>query len=169
MSRINRVPHGLQDILGSVSQGDNPNDILTEVRAITDLFPLWAMERLAVSRVSATLVSLGTNMDLPIPDGELWIPHAFSTGIVGANTVGDEFAMEMLILNTPNIFGTTSRFWSSEVHTFSQIGELRTFTYTFPFPIAFGAGTVFRFSPSRLAQTVNNIGEGSLFYWLLNT
>ena len=131
--------------------------------------PLWAMERLAVTRENATLVSLGTNMDIPVPDGELWIPHAFSTGIVGANTVGDVFAMEMLILNTPNIVGTTPRFWSSEPHTFAQIGELKTFTYSFPFPIAFGAGTVFRFSPSRLAQTVDNVGEAAMFYWLLKT
>jgi len=78
VSTINRLPWGLQDILGSVSQGDNPDDLLRQVRASFDMWPLWTPERLRMTPVGATLDEEGEASVIQIPNGEYWMPHSIS-------------------------------------------------------------------------------------------
>lgn len=46
MSKINTPPIGLQSLLGSQSFGDNPSDLLQQVRPAIDLLPFWGSTKL---------------------------------------------------------------------------------------------------------------------------
>lgn len=167
MSVINRVPWGLQDILGSTSQGKNPSELLDQVRPSFDMFPLWAMERLETRRVFTTLVSVGTNLDIEIPDGEMWIPFHMQAGITGVNDIGTIIGFELLILNMIGA-GTSSRYWGSDVITAVAVGEIINLSFDFPYPVLWESGTVFRMSPSVYVRPVaNDSGEANIFFWKL--
>ena len=96
MSRINRVPKGLQDLLGSQNLGDNPSDLSLLVQPQVDMFPFWSAERLTVignvtfsfSNSDAVLATF------TIPDGEAWIPLHISAQAALAS-VGDSVRLEI--------------------------------------------------------------------------
>jgi len=81
MSRINRVPRGLQDLLGSTNQGDNPSDLLPDVRATFDIFPFWAVERLRVAFKSSVNPSTIASQFHIIPDNEMWLVKVITTTV----------------------------------------------------------------------------------------
>lgn len=59
MSKINTPPVGLQSLLGSQSFGDNPNDLLEQVRPIVDLTPFWGSNKLEVQWSSGNRAAPG--------------------------------------------------------------------------------------------------------------
>ena len=99
MSRINRLPWGLQDLLGSNSQGDNPSELMQDVRPQFDMLPLWAVERITFANAfRADAGAPGSSIQIVIPTGEMWIPLWLS-GFVSASTIGDEFGVTLIMLD----------------------------------------------------------------------
>lgn len=75
MSLINRLPLGLQSLLGSKSLGDNPSELLQEVRPTVQLNEFWSVENIrAQSTTDAGPVTTGSAESLLIPSGEIWSP-----------------------------------------------------------------------------------------------
>lgn len=74
MSRINRVPRGLQDLFGNTAAGRNPADLLQEVRPIIDLLPLWITEKLDYVPFTGSFAAVFQQNTIRVPQGELWIP-----------------------------------------------------------------------------------------------
>lgn len=59
MSRINRPPSGLQQLLGSQNFGENPDELLQEVRPVIDCLPFFGADLLKVARASGANVNEG--------------------------------------------------------------------------------------------------------------
>lgn len=73
MSRINRLPLGLLDYLGSKTQGDNPSEFLQEVRPTLNLTPFLLAERLE-HKFNRREESVTANSDFfTVPSGQAWL------------------------------------------------------------------------------------------------
>jgi len=74
MSLINRVPKGLQDLLGSKNFGKNPAELLQQVRAAVDLLPFWAVEKINFARtIGGGAITAGSAAtSTAVPTGEIW-------------------------------------------------------------------------------------------------
>lgn len=141
MSKINRLPWGLQDILGSVSQGDNPSELLKDVRASFDMWPLWTPERLRFVRTGAVLDAEGEAVSTTIPDGEYWMPITFSMKMVASAAVGTVFSMQMGMGNLPDNQGFALSLSQSDVFTTTSISQSFVHAYSFPYRILLSPGT----------------------------
>jgi len=79
MGVINRVPLGLQDLLGSSNQGDNPSNLAEIVAPVLDLQQYLAAERRFFQLETAVQqFSDGQGGLISVPAGELWFIDAFS-------------------------------------------------------------------------------------------
>jgi len=78
MSRINRVPYGLQELLGSTAQGDNPSELLQEVRPAFDIEPYWHADRVVSTDGSVAAIGIGAGLAFTVPAGEYWVPIMLS-------------------------------------------------------------------------------------------
>lgn len=78
MSAINRPPLGLQGLLGSQNFGDNPSDLLQQVRPTIDLFPFLGSQVLSQRQIQGGRVDQGLIVTQPVESGEVW-------AIVGAS------------------------------------------------------------------------------------
>lgn len=89
MSKINRVPKGLQDLFGNTAAGVNPAELLQEVRPSIDLTALWSMEQTKWRAQPGTIAAVFQQVNLRVPKGEMWIPLTMSadvtTTVVGEN------------------------------------------------------------------------------------
>lgn len=104
MSRINRVPFGLQDLLGSTNFGDNPSELAPVVAPTLDL-NLW----LASERREATYGNLvagtsdGVGGQLVVPEGEMWI---CSLAGITLSTIGTDAKDVWLSLTIQDVRGS---------------------------------------------------------------
>jgi len=125
VSRINRVPFGLQELLGNAAQGDNPSELLDGVRADFDIEPLWHADRLQTAEATSSQSALSAGVQITVPSGEYWRPISMSgkmaiavgdsTGIILSVTLlpqSDVIFFEdsgiITPLETTNIFATHS-------------------------------------------------------------
>lgn len=72
MSRINRVPFGLQDLLGSQNFGDNPSELAQVVAPSLDMLPFLSAERMSYEYASASVSGNAEIASMVVPEGELW-------------------------------------------------------------------------------------------------
>lgn len=72
MSRINRVPFGLQDLLGSQNFGDNPSELGGVVAPVLDMSPYLTAERYSYKHDTDVLADNGQITTFLVPDGEIW-------------------------------------------------------------------------------------------------
>lgn len=91
MSQINRVPQGLQDLLGSKNFGDNPADLGSIVAPTLDLFTFLAGERLTWETSVGVVNTTGITSQFDVPDGELWLVDSVAMRIqtTGGPAAGD--------------------------------------------------------------------------------
>jgi len=146
MSRINRVPRGLQDLLGSTNQGDNPSELLGDVRAGFDIFPFWGAERLkAITNFTANL-SAATTLDHAVPEGRVWLPVAMSTEVTNPGFPALEVSIIHELLNINSDAGGTNIIpidgWDKRVFTGQPFSM--TFATQFPQQFLVSGGSIFR-------------------------
>lgn len=73
MSQINRVPWGLQYLLGSKNFGKNPAQLAESVAPVLDMSPHLAYETLATETdYQAGLTTEGEYAEIVVPDNEAW-------------------------------------------------------------------------------------------------
>jgi len=148
MSRINRVPKGLQDLLGSQNLGVNPSDLSAIVQTMHDMFPHWAADRLTTYRSPTATAAANTNVNsIVIPNGEAWIPIEASvdceqTGV--GDAISYSFGWTREGLNNQSGGVSTALLYSvmyQNRRTAAVIGERSGIAMTFPMRVQFG-GTV---------------------------
>jgi hypothetical protein len=177
MSRINRVPFGLQDLLGSVNLGVNPSDMAEQVRGEIDLFPHWASERLTIidqTGVQYAGTGIVAALTFTIPNGQAWIPvTTFSS--INFEIVGQQAAWAFQVNRVPNLgnpllSGAVS-YEAKDPVTSIQIGQITRLIHNWPRRVLFGAGTTFAV---RLDMVNQNGGADPtiihrMLYYRLNT
>lgn len=103
MSKINKPPLGLQDLLGSQSFGTNPGDLLQGVRPSLDMVPFWLWQNLEYAQDSATATPIVPGNDvvtIAVPQNELWIPWGITAEMsFGGNAI--ECVWRIAISNLP--------------------------------------------------------------------
>lgn len=100
-AKINRVPDGLQGILDSKTLGENPDDLLGDIRPTLDLRSLFLANagiRGDAATASVSAASLGMVVaPVTVPSGELWFVVSVSSDVVGGLTGGDNYATSPVV------------------------------------------------------------------------
>jgi hypothetical protein len=141
MSRINRVPFGLQDLLGSTNQGDNPS-VLDEVATpVLELGAFLSAERRWFNRVNpVSKTSDGSIDSLIVPSGEQWFVQAIGCIVtpVGTGTPQVHISAACNLINNSNN--------GTQLHALADLGYIEaanaggsfcSLTYDFPNPVPF--------------------------------
>lgn len=94
-SRINRVPEGLQKILGSQSLGVNPQELLGDVRPSIELFDLYTFPELEYQRGAGSLTGRGIVSSVTVPQGETWLVKHIAADIAGVTTAATRYSISL--------------------------------------------------------------------------
>lgn len=112
MSQINRVPQGLQDLLGSKNFGDNPAELSQVVAPTTDLSKFYEAERRSWFQpiTSINMTAEGAITSLAVPEGQLWFVQAIGTrwsvqGIAPATPMGFRVGCQLVDPQNANVPG----------------------------------------------------------------
>lgn len=132
MSRINRVPVGLQDVLGSTAMGDNPSDLLEEVRATFDMWPFWMADRVRHIAASASVAVRGATVIITVPQNEIWQPIILSIALSGGVDVGTTFRMTPCMFTVPGNPAVRIRIAAGPLQAVATVGEIITEAVHFP-------------------------------------
>jgi hypothetical protein len=165
VSRINRVPVGLQDLLGSQNLGRNPADLDQVVRPGVDMFPFWGLERMTWFRTAAVTVSTtGQAATTTIPQGEAWIPLTATCLLNGCQS-GDTFGMSIRatavgdpsrdannIANATSIFDTPAAFGPITL----AVGANLRLGFAWPQRILYRSGAVFSMNVDTIVVAATN-------------
>lgn len=85
MSQINRVPSGLQGLLGSKNFGDNPKQLAGIVAPTIDMWPFLSIESFSASMTSdfplTAAIGDATFAQHFVPDGEIWLVGRLTTSV----------------------------------------------------------------------------------------
>lgn len=135
MSRITRVPTGLQDLLGSKTFGRNPSDLLEEVRPTLGLDDLLVAERLSYKRATLTVTTRGDSADMLVPVGELWLLRSLYIQWNTA-TAGIEYNLSVGIVDMQNTVsfapGQPMTLFATGDQVAKTVGSEARFAVTFP-------------------------------------
>lgn len=74
MSRINRVPFGLQHLLDSQNLGNNPSDLSEVVAGTIDVEKFLNSTLTRVDNTSNVATGIGTTLGHTVPTNEIWEP-----------------------------------------------------------------------------------------------
>lgn len=74
MSRINRVPFGLQHLLDSQNLGNNPSDLSEVVAGTIDVEKFLNSTLTRADNTSATVAAIGATIGHTVPGNEIWEP-----------------------------------------------------------------------------------------------
>lgn len=141
MSKINRVPRGIQDLLGNTAQGQNPAELLQSVRPTFDLLPWWSTERIDFTNFIGSFAAVFQQQTIRVPQGELWIPISMS-GDSTTTVIGEEIVFVLGISDNSNTLrvhlaqsvpgvSTTALETYAAAFTWSQIQPLQSGTYVY--------------------------------------
>lgn len=97
MSKINRVPFGLQDLLQSKNFGVNPSELLQEVRPSFDMLPFWLIDKLEVTSDVATASAIGPQTSIIVPLTELWLILNSGVNILNNFAAGGRVRADILV------------------------------------------------------------------------
>ena len=139
-SRINRPPVGLQDLLGSQSFGDNPNELLQFVTPTLDLEQFYESDLIDATALAVQIPGTlaATNIDIDQPEGSLWIPYAENLTLNGAVDPGVKFGVTFQLVNAafPTFpAGIVTTHARGQHFAASVIGEVMGYGFLFPRPI----------------------------------
>lgn len=107
MSRINRIPKGLQSLFGNTAAGKNPSELASQVLPAIDLTWAWAVDQTRFVRFNGQFAAAFQKQTLQVPSGKMWIPLSMAgeavmnvgETIAFALGIDDESATRELALN----------------------------------------------------------------------
>lgn len=157
MSRINRVPFGLQDLLGSTNQGDNPNELGEVVAPTLALDTYLSAERRFWHAGTLTTASVdGAVISKDVPVGELWLLQSIGCTVVQNGAGGPYFAQvgatiqQAVNSDNPAVAHPLAHFGNFEGNANATVGSgVTVFTYEFPQPCPL-------FGDERIFWYINN-------------
>jgi len=133
LSKVNAVPRGLQDFLGNVNQGINPQQLDPLVSPSVDLFPFYQVDNLRARLEVDTGVpgALGFGVDVEVPEGEIWqvIAASASYKTIGAGT--DDTSISVGIYD-PSLTVMTAIYTAAETNVVGSVGANQTVGGPFP-------------------------------------
>ena len=149
MSRINRVPFGLLDFLATKTQGDNPSQLLQEVRPTLDLTKFFIAERMEnFSEVQVSAAAAG-GFTFTVPVGEIWFPVTASMTMIVADANG---RADLQVKGSGPIGGIGSgtgqsvifqdRYFTQEFAA-STVGQQLSVNFNWPMVTGYGGDFVF--------------------------
>lgn len=153
MSQINRVPFGLQDLLGSKNFGTNPSQLGQVVTPTLELWDFLKYERRArVISAGGFATAVTQQIELfVIPDTEIWLVEQVGCTIAktGAMNVGDQIHLTALAINLPDsdnpgVNHPLADLGSYTAATANPITAISR-TYEFASPVVFGPGDAISF------------------------
>lgn len=172
MSRINRVPKGFLDFLGTQNQGDNPSELMQDVRPSIDLFPFFAAERVSLFSDSVNSAGALDGVTFVVPDGEVWFP-LFWSGRYSIAANGDTCDLHLSVTKPAN--GQQNPAEASTIRNVIQsayftgatttAGEQLDVTYTFPMLVSFGTGSEFVANFREATTAVLSTFRAALWYY----
>lgn len=137
MSKINRIPKALQELLGNTSQGVNPSELLSEVRPSFDMVKFWALDKVDYIASTASAAAVFANSFVQVPQGEVWIPLTLSADIT-MTVIGEGAQIVIGIANNSRL--ARCHIAQSEYRTTTTAIETIAAVYEFPQMILLGAG-----------------------------
>lgn len=148
MSRINRVPFGLQFLLDSQNFGKNPND-LSEITAGTiDLSKFWESLLTRHETTVTAINSIGQGGIIKVPEGELWQISDFAVEYLHNFAAGAQTrsAFRIAVPDGSSGFSATRIFAIQSTNDPSVgggTGERSGYSYQANYPGFFPSGTEF--------------------------
>jgi len=168
MSRINRLPRGLQDLLGSKNFGVNPSEMGQQVAPIHDLFPHWASERLVARTTTATAPAAQTNVQtFTVPDDEVWLPlhwSATATSVTIADVISFGLMFQQPGFERPSALNAETYLAYVPRSVAAQAIQTFVAAYSWPQRVQFQPGTRFTL---RVEQYVPAAGAMSIRHDLI--
>ena len=164
MSQINTPPFGLQSLLGSKNFGDNPGELLQEVRPMVDLLPFWGSQFFKALQVTATSAGQGVLVSTQVPEGKNWMIISATAGMEVLSS-GDDLTSWVAVDPSPN--GSESHV----VASFSIInpntpGSPVYATWQPPFPFLLPSGYVLQGGVWSANLTPRDVSLDVLYYEL---
>ncbi len=175
MSQINRVPQGLQDLLGSINFGDNPGQLGGVVAPTLDLFPFLSVERLFWDFQNIGFSVAGSLTGVTVPQGELWFVDSLASEIFtsGGPAAGDTVTLGVVLTKVINSNATTigvahplARLGKFDVENVPTSREQFNFDYPRLLPILGGQRIVFHASNLIITGGTFNVTNTVRYYKL---
>lgn len=150
MSKINRLPKGLQEFLGNTAAGKNPDELSNTVFPQFDMLPFWAHDQIKYRTTtnSAMQQSGGAVYTPPIPQGEVWMPLNFSGYMTGLSA-GDLIRMELSVFPITQqarlVLAVSDTYTNPAAGDPGATGVNNQYSvgYQWRYPVLYGAGAVF--------------------------
>ncbi len=165
MSRVNRVPYGLQNLLGAQNFGDNPSELSGIIAPTLDLWQMlkfeqraWHIDPGAVNRNTPGAISFKA-----VPEGEMWIVEAIGCSFAknAPWAVGDVVEVTASLnqaqgSNAPTVFhplGSLGRFEA----TAAVATWWHYFSREMPQPLVLSPGEVIEWELSNTVMPASNV------------
>lgn len=140
MSKINRVPVGLQSLLGNAAAGENPDQLQQAVSPIVDLEPYWDFEKIQYAEKDTAVAAPQNGTFFTVPTGELWLPISLG-GTLGGMGTGDTASLTVKVWNS---VGTNPiPIAASPIRTFATSLEFLSVGFVWPRRQVFRSGQLF--------------------------
>ncbi len=102
-TQITRVPIGLQSILGTQAQGQNPSELAQVVAPVVDLTSFYAFRNEKWEIKASGQFTSNTSWNVEVPDGKVWIIQGIGWWHSTASTfVGDSYLAGCYLTNNYN-------------------------------------------------------------------
>lgn len=149
MSRINKVPTGLQSALDSKNFGVNPSELAEIVRPSLELDKYYEATSVFSQSVSFTVTSIGAVGSITVPEGQLWQPTDLAVRYLNLFAAGGRIrsAFRVDLLDVDGGLAAARNFAiQNEAPTILDAvstGTQHGFSYQFAYPVFFESGTTF--------------------------
>lgn len=143
MSQINRVPWGLQSLLGSKNFGRNPQQLAEQVVPVLPMAGHLEFEVLEVTQTSGAITAAGQVVQIQVPANEAWNLHGFGIACTAAST-GETYYLtgNVAPANTAQTGTVDLIHVSKQDTTTAAIGSGGS--YAFPRPVIISPGSFVR-------------------------
>lgn len=177
MSRINRVPYGLQDLLGSQNFGDNPSELGGVVSPVLDMYQFMKLERreFVINAAGSTRTTPGNFSNIVVPQGEIWMVEMIGATMNknAAWVVGEQVVITAALDAVVNSTFPTVEHPLGEIGSFECTGAASSglfyFTKVFENPLILVGGETIYHVCSHISITTSNVAfNPMLSYTKLN-
>ncbi len=101
MSKVNRLPRGLQGLLFNRNFGVNPSELRQDISPGLDLYPFYSANSLNAAAGFVVATAKGDNFTISQPQDEIWEVHSFA--LKGINNAGNAAEASMMVeISAPN-------------------------------------------------------------------
>ena len=150
MSKINRLPKGLQEFLGNTAQGQNPDELSQTVVPTLEMQQYHALDQMKWVQATRTITTIGNGAFFPVPTNEIWRPIYLSGNMTGLEE-GDDIRLEIAVFDPAGNRHTLGYGPAYSQPAYSVLNARYAFGFTWPMQILHSSGWIF----SVIANDIN--------------